>query len=241
MSDYCLKKAREALFDGELNRAVEVLKDRIRRDSYWAQGHLLLGDIYLIKLKHYVYALVEYRKLKKIKQELTSQEKIRLAYAYYKRDFPEKVFEILDTLEKETLPESFEIIDKQFPTSELIEEMRGFSREKINNNQDKYYERNMRKGREYMQVGDFFRAQKSFEKALELNEEPSLWLELARCQIQRVNFSEAIKNLKKASADPRFAVEAQDLLRDVYHRLGLPVNYDQPSTAEENDRKRKTG
>jgi lipopolysaccharide biosynthesis regulator YciM len=240
MSEYCLKKARKSLNEGKLNRAVEILKDRIRRDSYWAQGHLLLGDIYLIKLKHYVYALVEYRKLKKIKQQLTPQEKIRLAYAYYKRDFPEKVSEILDVLKTETLPEKIEIIDKQFSTSELIKKMRGFFREEINNNQDKYYERNMRKGREYMQVGDFFRAQKSFEKALELNEEPSLRIELARCQIQRVNFSEAIKNLKKASSDSRFAAEAQDLLRDVYHRLGLPVNYEQPSAAKREEKK-KTG
>ncbi|MFP4687580.1 MAG: tetratricopeptide repeat protein [bacterium] len=241
MSDHCLKKSKEAVRADRLNEAVDLLKKQLRRDPYWADGHRLLGDIYLIKLKHYVYALVQYRKLEKTKDQLEPLDRLRLAYGYYRRGFEEKVLETLAALDISQLPDEFKILDKKFVTLELIDKIKRSSDQEIEAHQDKYYKKNLRKAREYMQVGNFFRAQKAFEKALELKEDGRIRIELARCQVQRVNFTAAIKNLKKAQQEERCFAAAHSLLKDVYRRLGLPVVYDNQVDDKKRDKNRKTG
>ncbi len=103
--DQYIRNAREALSRDELERAVDWLKKGLRRDPYWSEGHRLLGDLYLFELNHSAYALIQYRKLKSVRDELEPVERLLLARAYHERDFPDRARNLLDSLDEKKLPE----------------------------------------------------------------------------------------------------------------------------------------
>ncbi len=218
-------KARAAIESGELNEAVEQLKKAVSQNPYWAEGHRLLGDIYFVKLSHYSYALVEYRKLKRVSDDFTDLDKLRLARAYHQRGFEDKAARILETVSEDDLPEKFAILEEEIEVRDWVGELKKEIEAELEDSGRKYFEKYNRQAREYMQAANFYRAEKNFKKALDYEDCARTRLDLARCQVQRVKFPEAIENLKMLRSSGECRKEAEKLLDEVYGRLGLPVQY----------------
>ncbi|MGM0381858.1 MAG: tetratricopeptide repeat protein [bacterium] len=228
-------KAREAVEAGELDGAVAQLKKALSENPYWGEGHRLLGDIYLFKLEHYSYALVEYRKLRRVSDEVDSLDRLKLAWAYHRRDFEDKAARILQDIDKNTLPESTGIMGETFDVFEVFEKLNKETTDKLQESNEKYFKKYSRQGREYMHAGNFYRAEKNFKKALDYSDSARARLDLARCQVQRVKFPRAIENLKMLRSRDQFRAEAEELLDEIYERLGLPVQYSEKSENESID------
>ncbi len=218
------KKAEKALSEEKLSDAVEALKKGLNRDPYWSWGHLKLGDIYLIELDHPVYALVEYRKLQKVKDALTGSEKIRLAWAYHQRSFDDKAREILTGIEIEDLPDELEIFDRKIKTEEKFRQLNSEVQKNVAEDSDDYFKKHFRQGNEFLNAGNFYRAQQAYEEALQFKNSSEAKLNLARCLIERVKFPAAVRQLKKLLNDEHVHDKARKLLTSVYRRLGLPVS-----------------
>ncbi len=229
------EKALDAVKTGELNEAVEQLKKAVSENPYWEEGHRLLGDLYLVKLKHYSYALVEYRKLKRVSDEFTELDKLRLARAYHEREFEDKAARILETIAAEELPEKVDILDEKVEVQDWLQKLKTGVEEGLAGSDREYFEKYNRQAREYKQAANFYRAEKNFRKALEYEDNARTRLDLARCQIQRVKFPRAIENLKKLRSSSECRREAEELLDEVYERLGLPVQYSEKSDNDASD------
>ncbi len=91
---------------------------------------------------------------------------------------------------------------------------------------DRYREKYARKGEDHLEYGNFFEAQKAFEKALEFGENPELRLNLARALIQRSRYPEALEELREIRGQEAVREEASALMTKVYERLGLNQLFD---------------
>ncbi len=219
-----LIKTEKLLKEKQLTEAVELLKSAINRDPYWAAGHRLLGDIYLTRLEHPVYALVEYRKLQHVAEKLTDEDKLRLILAYHRRGFDDRALQLLNELTMEKIPEKLTICGVDIYLDDRVQKLRQKISRQVNEKSEIYYRKYLRQGNEFMNAGNFYRAQGSYEKALELHSEPRVYLKLARCLIERTDFAGAVKILKMIIKNDHVHDEARELLIAVYRRLGLPVS-----------------
>jgi tetratricopeptide (TPR) repeat protein len=213
-------KAREALSEGQLNRAVDYLKKGLKRDPYWTEGHLLLGDLYLTKLDHPVYALVEYRKADKVLDDPPAEVRLRLAWAYLQRGFEDRARNLCEKINETDLPAELELVDESFNGLELLDEVHRKARGRVEGNPQKYFEKYQRHGMEHLECGNYFKAQKAFENALEHGENPEVKLGLARACFHRKKFSRALELTKEIQATVE-EDDAHDLLEKIYNRLGL--------------------
>lgn len=218
------KRVETALSESDLSGAVDALKSGLNRDPYWAEGHKLLGDIYLIGLDHPVYALVEYRKLKRVKDELEELDKLRLAWAYHCRSFDDKARAVLTEINCGDLPEELEVIDTEIKPIQKTEELRSEVNESVEQDSEEYFQKYFRKGNEFLNAGNFYRAQQAYENALEHEASSRARLNLARCFVERTKFPKAVRELKSLLDDEHVHEEARKLLTSVYRRLGLPVS-----------------
>lgn len=221
MPEYIRKKVDRALEEDRLNRAVELLKQGVEKDPYWAAGHRLLGDIYLEELEHDVYALVEYRKLARVEEEPEPPDRLRLAWAYLKRSFEDKARDVLKGLDEEELPPSMTILDRTYETAGLLERLRERVEGAVSEQSEKLMEKYRDQGDDYREIGRFFRAQKAYEKALEYGDDPRVEVSLARCLVQRKKFPRAMRVLKRVISSNPGVEAADEVLSEVYRRLGI--------------------
>lgn len=231
MTDKIKREVMDALEEDDYKRAVERLKTGLRRDPYWKWGHRTLGDIYLEKLNHSTYALIQYRKLREVKGELDPAGMLRLMRAYHQRGFDDKAAELSSTLEADQLPETLTILDNKFDPTKLYEELRQSISKSVVKNSEEYRKKYVQEGDEHKKYGNYFEAQRAYEKALEFGDEPRVRLKLSRCLIQRSRYPKALEQLKKLRGTKSAGDEAETLLEDVYERLGLNHIFD--STGED--------
>lgn len=227
MSEKIRREVEEALDDDDLNRAVDRLKYGIRKDPYWEWGHRTLGDVYLVGLEHSSYALVQYRKLREVKEDLQPEEQLKLAWAYDERDFPDKVARILDEIEPDELPDEMTVINEKFEAKKLFDRMDKQTERNLEEQSDDFFRKYAREGDGHRDHGNFFDAQQAYQKALEYSNDPEVRIKLARCLIQRSKYPEAIEHLKELQNISSVQNEADDLLNKVYERLGLNQLFDE--------------
>ncbi len=232
MPEFIRKKVDRALEEDRLNRAVELLKQGVEKDPYWAEGHRLLGDIYLQELDHDVYALVEYRKLARVKEELEPTERLRLAWAYLKRSFEDKARDELQRLNDDDLPPSMTVLDRTYDPAALLERLRDRTEEAVSEQSEQLLEKYRGQGDDYREIGRYFRAQKAYEKALQYGEDPDLEVSLAKCLVQRKKFPRAIRILKRLLGSNPELGAAAEVLSDVYRRLGIE---ERPASGEDDE------
>jgi len=225
---------KSSLREEDLNGAVESLKTGLRRDPYWEWGHRKLGDIYLEGLSHSSYALVEYRKLKKSVEQLSLADALRLAVAYRDRGFEEKIRDLLVDRNPAESSDSLEIMDRTYDPVQLYDELMEASGSAVEKDADRYREKYAREGEDHLKYGNFFEAQKAFEKALEFEDDPKMRLNLARSLIQRSRYPDALEQLKKIQGEKPVRDEASELITKVYERLGLNQLFD--DTNDDDDR-----
>lgn len=221
MTEAIKRDVEEALASPDLNEAVQLLKRGLRRDPYWEWGHRTLGDVYLRGIDHASYALVEYRKLRETAEEFTEADRLRLIWAYLERGFEDKARDVLRDLSPGELPKELELLDETYDAESLFEEFDRKIDTTIQEESDEFYEKYLRQGTDHYEAGNMYEAQQAYEKALEYKNDPKTELELARCLIQRSKFPEALEHLKSIQDQPSVSDEAQDLITDVYQRLGL--------------------
>lgn len=226
MTEKIKEDVRSSLQEGDLNGAVQSLKTGLRRDPYWEWGHRKLGDIYLEGLGHSSYALVEYRKLKKSVEELTFRDALRLALAYRERDFEDKIRDVLSDRDPEESSEPLDIMNRTYDPGELYAELMEAAGSAADQDADQYREKYARKGEDHLEYGNFFEAQKAFEKALKFGDDPELRLNLARAYIQRSRYPEALEQLREIRDEKPVHDEATELITKVYERLGLNQLFD---------------
>lgn len=217
---------RASLRDGDLNGAVESLKTGLRRDPYWEWGHRKLGDLYLEGLGHSSYALVEYRKLKKSVEELSDEDVLRLALAYRERGFEDKVRDVLANRNPEDFSGTLEIMDRKYDPEDLYEELMEASGSAVEEDAERYREKYAREGDDHLEYGNFFEAQKAYEKALDFGDDPQVRLNLARALIQRSRYPGALEQLRAIRDEQPVRAEASELITKVYERLGLNQLFD---------------
>ncbi len=232
MSEKIKNEVRAALDSGDLNRAVDRLKTGLRRDPYWEWGHRKLGDIYLESLNHTKYALVQYRKLQKIKDELKPSEILRLAWAYQEREFQDKVSELLSEIDTDSLPETIELAGESYDARERFDWCRKAAVRRVEEDSEEFFEKYRRRARQYQDHGNFFEAQQAYETALEFHSDEDVRLELARCLIQRSRYPEALQELKALRSREESGDEVDQLFDKIYSRLGLD-NLFEPRTDDE--------
>ncbi len=233
--DNLIEEVEAALTEDDLSTAVEKLKKGLRRDPYWDVGHRLLGDIYLLGLDHPVYALVEYRKLKKVAEELTALDRLRLAWAYYQRSFHDRALETIREIDPDELPEQKEIVGCTIQPRLKLVRLKKKVEVEVKKNSSNYFDKYVRRGNEFLNVGSYYKAQEAFESALEYTNDVEVRLNLARCLIKRTKYPRAVKILKGLLADDHVHDEARELLTDVYRRLGLPLSRLQAAREEKED------
>lgn len=221
MTEAIKRKVEEALASPDLSQAVKLLKQGLRRDPYWEWGHRVLGDIYLRGIDHSAYALVEYRKLQKTTDEFSGPDRLRLIWAYLERGFEDKAQDVLRRLDREALPEEISLLDETHDTASLLEEFKEKIDATVEHDAEALFEKYRRQGREHQDAGNLYEAQQAYEKALEYRTDSEIKLELARCLIQRSKFPEALEHLKSIQDNPPVSSEADELITDVYQRLGL--------------------
>lgn len=221
MTEAIKREVEEALASPDLNEAVRLLKRGLRRDPYWEWGHRTLGDVYLVGIDHASYALVEYRKLRKTAERFTDADRLRLIWAYIERGFEDKASDVLRELDEDSLPGTLELLDETYDPSALVEEFKATIDSTIESDADEYFEKYFRQGTDHFQAGNMYEAQQAYEKALEYRNDSNTKLELARCLIQRSKFPEALEYLKSIQDVPEVSDEAEELMTDVYQRLGL--------------------
>jgi tetratricopeptide (TPR) repeat protein len=226
MTEKIKRDVKDALETNDLNRAVDRLKTGLRRKPYWEWGHRTLGDIYLDGLEHSSYALVQYRKLREVKESLTSSEKLRLAWAYEQRGFMDQVSDVLADLDPDDLPERLELVNESYEARTIYDRIKSDSSDALEEQEGELFEKHRRKGDEHREYGNFFEAQKSYEKALEFRDNPEVTLALAQCLIQRSNYPAALEYLKSLRSQENLGEEAEELITEVYERLGLNVLFD---------------
>lgn len=226
MTDKLKREVLESLEEEDLNGAVDQLKTGLRRDPYWEWGHRMLGDVYLEALGHSAYALVQYRKLREVKETLSGPEFLRLARAYEERGFEDKAVELLRELDPAELPEEVEILDASYDARDLYERLRSASADAVEEDAEGYREKYRRKGDDHREYGNFFEAQQAYEKALEFSDDPEVRLKLGQCLLQRSLYPEALDHLKQVRNDEEVGDEAERLIADVYDRLGLNQLFD---------------
>lgn len=241
MTDKQKREVLDSLEEGDLNGAVDRLKTGLKRDPYWEWGHRMLGDIYLEKLGHSAYALVQYRKLKEVKEDLSAPEVLRLARAYEERSFEDKTDELLRGLDPSALPEKIEILDTSYDARDLYERLSRASSEAVRENAETYRSKYHRKGDEHREYGNFFEAQQAYEKALEFSDDPEVRLKLGRCLLQRSLYPEALNHLKQVRGDEELGDEAEQLIDEVYDRLGLNQLFDHDDNNDNDDDDRSGG
>lgn len=236
MTDKLKREILEALENGDLNGAVDQLKTGLRRDPYWEWGHRTLGDVYLEALGHTAYALVQYRKLREVKDRLTGPELLRLARAYEERGFEDKAEELLREVDSSQLPEEIEIHDTSYDARDLYERLRSVSEDAVEQEAEEFGAKYRRKGDDHREYGNFFEAQQAYEKALEFSDDPEVRLKLGQCLLQRSLYPEALDHLKQVRNDDEVGSEADRLIADVYDRLGLNQLFDSENDNDDDDR-----
>ncbi len=222
MLERLLDQAGEALDSGRPHRAIELLKRGVRRDPYWVEGHRLLGEIYLIEVEHACYALVQFRKLRHVKGRLDFEENVALAWAYAERDFQDRALQVLQQLPDQK-PDTVQYLGNQYGTDSLLKTIRGDVTATLKDRQDEFYAKNLRKGQDFLELGDWFQAQKCLERALDIKDTPEVRLEYGRCLLKRQRYPRAVRMLKSIQSDPDVGSRAQSLLGEVYRRLGISV------------------
>ena len=233
--DNLIEEVEAALTEDDLSTAVEKLKKGLSRDPYWAAGHRLLGDIYLLGLDHPVYALVEYRKLKKVAEELTALDRLRLAWAYHQRSFHDRALETIQEIDADDLPEQKELIGRKIQPRLKLVRLRKKVEQEVEKKSGNYFDKYVRRGNEFLNVGSYYQAQQAFESALEYTNNSEVKLNLARCLVKRTKFPRAVKILKGLLDDEHVHDEARELLTAVYRRLGLPLSRLQAEREEKED------
>lgn len=219
------RNAREALDQGRLERAVDWLKKGLRRDPYWSEGHRLLGDLYLFELNHSAYALIQYRKLKSVRDELEPVERLLLARAYHERDFPDRARSLLGSLDPQALPETRTAAGRTLRPRRMLTDLR----ERMTGREDgdeSAFRRLRRRGDEWYEHDNHVRAIEAYERALELREDPEVRVRVAQCYFRRRRWAEAVEALKAVLAEKSDHGTARRLLERIYARLGLSEFYD---------------
>jgi tetratricopeptide (TPR) repeat protein len=233
MSEKIERDVQEALESGDLNRAVDRLKTGLKREPYWAWGHRTLGDIYFEELNHTNYALVEYRKLREVKESLTPAETLRLAWAYQERDFEDKIPDLIADIKRDDLPETIELIGTSYDARKLYDQFRDHASEHLREESEEYFEKYRRQGDQYREHGNFFEAQQAYEKALEFRSDDTVRLELARCLIQRSRYPQALDHLKSLRESGSSGEDVDRLIDQVYSRLGLDKLFESDNDDED--------
>lgn len=228
------RNAREALDQGELERAVDWLKKGLRRDPYWSEGHRLLGDLYLFELNHSAYALIQYRKLKSVRDSLEPVERLLLARSYHERDFPDRARSLLESLEREELPETHKAAGRSLKPHRMLTDLREDLADREDGGETAF-RRHRRRGDEWYEHGNPVRAIDAYERALELREEPEVRVRVARCHLERRRYAAAAEALKTVLAEEPDHDAARTLLERIYGRLGLSEFYEPGRTRPEDE------
>ncbi|MFB6345250.1 MAG: tetratricopeptide repeat protein [bacterium] len=215
------RDVEDALSQEDLNEAVRLLKQGLRREPYWEWGHRVLGDIYLKGIDHSSYALVEYRKLRQTADTFAPADKLRLIWAYLERGFEDKALEVLKDLDDDELPETIDILKENYDTKQLLDKFTRQIDTTVEEESEEFFEKYRRDGTEHRRAGNMYQAQQAFEKALDYCQDPTTKLDLARCLIQRSKYPEALEYLKSIQDTDEVAEDVDELITDVYQRLGL--------------------
>lgn len=241
MDDVTRSDVVDRLDDGPISDVVEWLKKGLRKDPYWADGHRLLGDLYLTELEHETYALVEYRKLRESVDELRSEDQLRLALANDEGGFPEKAARCLDDIDGEDLPAELTLIRTEYEVDGVLDQLTEKSEQSVSENADEWFEKHREEGLDYLKTGNPFEAQSAFEKALEYRDDPEVKARLAECLLRRRRYPRAVTLLKDVlQSDPAHNL-AESLLNDAYDRLGLNSTEETADSDDSEDGFRKTG
>lgn len=215
-----------ALEEKPISSVVEQLKSGIRRDPYWAEGHRLLGDLYLTELNHDSYALVEYRKLDDIQDDPNPEDLLRLSIAYARRSFDEKSLRTLGRIDREALPEKLNLINEELDVSECWNRLSNDAEKAEDEQAEDWFERHRRDGEDYLKAGNLFRAQEEFERALDYRDDNEVKVSLAHCLLRRRQYPRAVTLLKDVLSRSPDHEKAKSLLKTAYDRLGIRVDKD---------------
>lgn len=213
--------------------ALDLLKSKVERDPFCADAHRWLGDLYLVEVEDDVRALLEFRKLQRIEDSLSSVDQLRLAWAYVRRSFEDKAQDILSALDESMLPESLPLLTRDVDSQELVERIRADVRSSVDENRESLFEKYRRKGDQYRKLGRWFEAQNSYEKALNYDRDPGVRIFLAECLINRKQFPRALRILKESSPSGALRDRKDELLTRLYRRLGLPQKETAPDEDDE--------
>jgi len=217
-------RAEEALEENRPQRAIEFLKRGVRKEPYWVKGQRRLAELYLVEVEHDAYALVQYRKLHQVADDPDVRDQLGLALAYSQREFEDRAREVLQGLSDE-LPEEVEFLNQTHPTDQLLERIAGEVDEGLATRQDHFYRKKLERGLDYLELGEWFHAQRALERALELNDTPRARLAYGRCLLKRKRYPQAVRCLKSIRDEPDVAEEAGDLLTEIYRRLGIKTDH----------------
>jgi len=235
------KTVIEALSEDRISNVIEELKARIHRDSYDETAHRLLGDLYLTELQHDSYALVQYRKLAKVQDEIPVEDRIRLAIAYERSEFHEQLRDVISDIDRENVPEIVNVLDQEFNARELVDEWLKKVSELEDDLTEDWYRKHVRNGVDYLESGHPYRAQKEFEKALEFKRDPDVLYRLARSLFERRKFPQAINTLKNCLEADSSHKKARQLLDRVYTRLGIKTESEQEKSGFDRDQQERAG
>lgn len=217
------ERAEEALEDDRPQRAIEFLKRGVRKDPYWVKGQRRLAELYLVEVEHDAYALVQYRKLHQVAEDLEIRDELGLAWAYSRREFEDRAREVLQGLDDE-LPEQVEFLNQSHQTHQLMESIAGEVDKALETRQDHFYRKKLERGLDYLELGEWFHAQRALERALELKDTPQARLAYGRCLLKRKRYPQAVRCLKSLRSEPGVAEEAGSLLKEIYRRLGIKTD-----------------
>lgn len=235
MTSKIKRSVKAALTEGDLNRAVKLLKRGLRKDHYWAWGHRVLGDIYFEEIDHTSYALVQYRKLKEAVDNWENSDRLRLALAYCERDFHDKAAGVLEELNEDDLSGTFKILDSEYVVEDLYNQLLKSTNTRFEENEESYFEKYKKKGDEHRKHANYFEAQQAYEKALDFMEDQNVKYHLSRCLIKRSKFPRALKLLKELKANDEFDEDVEELLNQVYERLGLNELFSDVKTDDDDE------